>query len=135
MRTARTFLMTAGFLALMLVMTALGSGPNAPEEYAIRKLVAGGSVPRTENAIIWPTTSQQPSSGKEVPGSERAVDQTIRVVVSDSADLASEYGTFKMSSRSSNGTTRTTEGAYLRVWQKVAGQWKLATEFRRPYGQ
>jgi hypothetical protein len=126
MRIALTSVVTAGFLALMLAVSTSGSGPNGPEEFAIRKLLAGGgSVPRTENGISWPAAYPRPSVGRE-PGAERTIDSPVRFVFADSADLAYEYGTFQLPSGN-------TEGAYLRVWQKVAGQWRLTAELKRPY--
>lgn len=58
---------------------------------------------------------------------------TSRVVVSESADLAFEYGRWR---RIGSGEDYDVPvGAYVRVWQKIDGGWKIAATSFRAYDQ
>lgn len=56
-----------------------------------------------------------------------------RIEVSQSADMAYEYSTFSVSYDDDRGHTQAS-GAFLRVWKKDGGMWKIAAQIQRPYG-
>jgi hypothetical protein len=129
-----------------------GAGSNATEEAAIRKIIAaeneGHPVPHTADQIFWSGPYQRPVIWPEkptpastaiapiearVPGGSRGTKVPVRIVVADSRDLAYEYETTALNIRMKDGTTRNAESAALRVWQKEAGEWKIAAEFSAPH--
>ena len=57
---------------------------------------------------------------------------TQRLVAAQSGDLAYEYGTSQMSWDTAEGKHVDMEAVWLRVWQKVDGEWEVAVFFGRP---
>ena len=55
-----------------------------------------------------------------------------RLVVSQSGDLAYDFGNFQMSYDTPEKKHVSFEGSYLRVWRKVGGEWKIDAFFNRP---
>ena len=54
------------------------------------------------------------------------------VKFSDDGMMAYDYGTYTMTVAPPGGKTATENGAYLNVWRKVGGEWKLAAEMSTP---
>ena len=59
-------------------------------------------------------------------------DEIVRLVVSQSDDMAEEFGNFTMSYDESNKKHISFDGSYLRVWRKVNGEWLADAFFARP---
>ena len=59
-------------------------------------------------------------------------DETVRLVVSQSADMAEEFGNFTMSYDEPNKGHVSFNGSYLRIWRKVSGEWLADAFFARP---
>jgi uncharacterized protein (TIGR02246 family) len=51
-----------------------------------------------------------------------------KVVVSGSRDLAYEIGTFQLTANDAQGKPSTSNGKFVVVWQKRAGQWKVVAD-------
>jgi ketosteroid isomerase-like protein len=98
--------------------------------------------------IAWSGAYQRPVIGQErpvaatsaqIPVADRASTKSIytpvRIVVSDSGDLAYEYATGVVTTTMKDGSTRKIETASIRVWQKDQGEWKVAVDFAAPYRQ
>jgi uncharacterized protein (TIGR02246 family) len=56
--------------------------------------------------------------------------QTIKF--SNDGSMAYDHGTFTMTTTPPGGKPSTETGAYVNVWRKVGGQWKLAAEISSP---
>jgi len=132
---------------------ASAAGANSTEEAAIRKAIAaigGGSTGATlPDEIVWtgaykkpfikgvdkpePTTGQIDSLDDRVPGSTKAKIEPIRIVIADSHDLAYEYSKYTLNFDRKSGEHISLDAARLVVWQKQAGDWKIAAEFMHPY--
>ncbi|MEO5903031.1 MAG: nuclear transport factor 2 family protein [Gemmatimonadaceae bacterium] len=54
------------------------------------------------------------------------------VKFSDDGSLAYDYGTYQMTVQPPGGKADNVSGAFLNVWRKVDGQWKLAAEMSTP---
>lgn len=54
------------------------------------------------------------------------------VKFSNDGSMAYDYGTFTMTTTPPGGKPSTETGAYLNVWRKESGQWKLAAEANSP---
>lgn len=54
------------------------------------------------------------------------------VKFSDDGKMAYDYGTYSMTVTPPGGKPMKDNGAYLNVWRKVDGQWKLAAEMSTP---
>jgi hypothetical protein len=135
--------------AILFVSMLRGAGSNAAEEVAIRKIIASapsGRLAYVADVIEWSGATLRPVVGKDqpafspgagsvpnrVPGSTKATDSPIRIVVADSRDLAYEYGKGTVEYDLKGGKPVKFETGYLRVWQKQAGAWKVAAQFTRP---
>src|SRR5262249_41079543 len=59
-------------------------------------------------------------------------DEIVRLVVSQSADMAEEFGNFTMSYDDPNKKHISFNGSYLRIWRKVNGEWLADAFFARP---
>jgi len=125
-----------------------GAGTNAAEEAAIRQIIAGGKRPAlTADSIFWSGAYKRPVIGAEkpvpydgplgvanrVPGSQRTKTDVIRLVVSESGDMAYEYSKGTLEYDIKSGAHIKFDTGALTVWQKEDGQWKIAAQFVRPY--
>jgi ketosteroid isomerase-like protein len=143
--------------AIALALLMIGTGPAhgqtlSADEKTLREIVgrvnAGERVPAliTSDTVFWSGALVKPTVGLAAPqvrpGSsdpnERinstTVGKLVQLVVSSSGDLAYEYSTFKSSwVRGDNNQKVELEGAVLRTWRKIDGQWTIGAEFRRPY--
>jgi ketosteroid isomerase-like protein len=147
----------AAILAGVFAIGLSGAGNNPAEEATIRKLItaadttggiAGTSLP---DAIFWSGAYKKPMIGSidkgqagtdegsisdRVPGSQKIKTEPIRIVVSDSHDLAYEYSKYTLEfTTKKSGKHYSFDGGVLRVWQKQGGQWKQAAMFARPYDE
>ncbi len=59
-------------------------------------------------------------------------DEIVRLVVSQSADMAEEFGNFEMSYDEPNKKHISFNGSYLRIWRKINGEWLVDAFFARP---
>ena len=132
--------------------TTFAQNPSADEK-AIRDIVAkmdaGERIPgglALPDSVGWSGATVKPVVGNEKPqfrpGSsagggrtnEMRATQIVQLHIAASGDVAYDHGTFKSSwVRTDNKQKIELEGAYLRVWRKVAGSWKIAATFQRPY--
>jgi len=148
MQTARRTFIAATFVASVFTLHA--AGPNAVDEAAIRKQVAltdekGDEAAYLPDTVWWSNPFKKPQIGKSnpedrihpkgdvVPGSLKITTKPARIVISDSKDLAYEYSTYNLVSDTKDGRHIDINGALLRVWQKVGGEWKTASTFSRSY--
>jgi ketosteroid isomerase-like protein len=133
-------------------VTAAVQSPSADEK-AIRDLIAKRNAGEltlndaTTDVAWWSGAMVKPTVGAETPqfrpgssagGNGRtnttSRDQVVQLHVAASGDLAYEYSTFHSSwVRKDDQRKIEIDGAVLRTWRKVGGQWKIAAEFRRPY--
>lgn len=140
---------TATRLLLALFMTAFSitAALAQSDEQQIRNLIKtendGGGAPKvTDDAFYWPGIIDNPVVGKQNweakskelrqarPGTKfNRVPE--RLVVSESKDLAYEYGYQTTSWDKAEGGRAETKGYYLRVWRKVNGEWLLEGFFAR----
>jgi hypothetical protein len=129
-----------------------GAGTNAVDEASIRKLIAdndkAGSarMPSLSNHIFWSGAYKRPivdmekgeltredAAENRINGSEKSKTNPIRIVVSDSRDMAYEYSKDILEYDLKNGKHMSFTLGLLRVWQKQGGEWKEAAVFSRPY--
>jgi hypothetical protein len=150
-------------IAVGLAGSLFAAGNDPAEETALRKQIAAydataatatpgnySAALHAPDAIMWSgaykkpfmlnqTEPRQPRGGEgaiadRVPGSQKGISKSVRIVIADSKDLAYEYSTFtRQYTTKSSGKTIKFEGATLRVWQKKDGVWKVAAVFARPY--
>jgi ketosteroid isomerase-like protein len=69
---------------------------------------------------------------KKARPNEKMKSDIQRLVISQSGDLAYEYGDFNVSFDSKNKKRTGFSGSYLRVWRKVNGEWLVDAFFARP---
>lgn len=60
----------------------------------------------------------------------RILSNTVKI--SDDGNMAYDHGTYTMTVTQPGGKPTKYDGAYLNVWRKVDGQWKLAAEMSTP---
>jgi len=124
---------------------------HAADEAAIRALIAqqdaGKQPPRMNKFVFWSGAYQrpvmdgeQPTPRKPEPGRPGAIEERVpnsqkirtivrRIVVSEAGDMAYEYSDATLSVVLKSGGQATIPTSTLRVWQKDAGQWKVAAFF------
>src|SRR5262245_46370432 len=78
------------------------------------------------------TTQPVPAVLQEERRNEKVMSEIVRLVVAEAGDLAYDFGNFTLAYDTSEGRHISFEGACLRVWQKVQGEWLVAACFRRP---
>jgi ketosteroid isomerase-like protein len=115
------------------------------EEAAIRALIAKGTVPRTDDGIVWTGAVKRPTVGSQrgepfadaqldKRKNQKSTSKVDRVEVAASGDMAWEfsYGTLEYDLDESPVRHVSFETARLAVWKKVNGQWEVAASFQRP---
>ncbi len=117
------------------------------EEAAIRNLIAHpDQIKTTNDAILWSGAEPRPSVGSQrtPPFTEaqvekrrnvkRSVAEIKRIDIASSGDLAYEYatGTLDFDLDVTPPRHRTIQRAWLSVWKKVNGEWRIAAQFSRP---
>jgi ketosteroid isomerase-like protein len=153
MKTRQTLAALAIALLAGAPSTALrAAGSNADDEAAIRKQIAaydaGGSrAIFLPDRVFWSGAYKRPVVGSEpgepfdgqggigsrVPNSQKSKTEVIRIVVSDSRDLAYEYSKSTLEFDLKSGSHVSMQTGLLRVWQKQNGDWKIAAFFTHPY--
>ena len=58
--------------------------------------------------------------------------EVVRLVISQSGDMAEEFGNFTHSFDQPNKKHISFDGSYLRVWRKINGEWLEDAFFARP---
>ena len=132
-------------LFLLMGVPSLRAADSKIEEAAIRALITSGQVKPTDYAILWSGAFKRPTvgpeKGEEFPGHEQSKRSNLksttdvqRIEVAASGDLAYEfsYGTAEFDLAGPPSQHVAFKGAYLRVWKKVNGEWKIAAAFVRP---
>ncbi|MFN7117690.1 MAG: YybH family protein [Saprospiraceae bacterium] len=135
------------FLALLTTVLCATATLAQNDEQQIRNLIKtendGGGAPKVTNDVFyWPGIIDSPVVGKqnwEAKSKElrQARPNTKfnrvpeRLVVSESKDLAYEYGYQTTGWDKPEGGRAETKGYYLRVWRKVNGEWLLEGFFAR----
>ena len=117
------------------------------DEAQIRALIAqrndGKPVPMLPDRIAWLGAFQKPIVGDDAPvlrtherGLENRVPNTQkntttirRIVISEAGDMAYEFSDGTIDFDLKDGTHISSPNSTLRVWQKQAGQWKIAAMF------
>jgi ketosteroid isomerase-like protein len=144
---------------IRLLMLAIAVGFTVPvfaqdrsaDEKALRELIVkldaqNQAEPIAPDAVRW-TGAQvrpyvqgqraEPRPGLAV-GAERVNQKQTykveRLKIAPSGDMAYEYSNFVLTyDRKDTGRSERFEGALLRVWEKVKGQWRVAAWFQQPY--
>ena len=87
-----------------------------------------GAYPRP---LIGRAAHEQAQSSRRM--ANRSVkDEVVRLAVSQSGDMAEEFGNFTLSFDNPDKTHTSFNGSYLRVWRKTDGEWKVDAFFARP---
>ena len=141
--------------ALLLTIAIVGyAAANSPndDETTLRKLIQAGDsgkrLPLTDDTVFAiGRTLPKPIAGiKQVEAFQNERDKQMakdrpnssqrshieRLDIAKSGDLAYEYSEFTIVYDKSANERTGFDGARLRVWKKVSGQWKIAAQFSRP---
>jgi ketosteroid isomerase-like protein len=141
---------------LVAVMTVAGSRPltaqttsptsSQSDEQVLRDLIRQENegkdiIKYTEDSIFVSGAYPRPLMGRaaheQAQSSRRLTnrsvkDEVVRLVVSQSGDMAEEFGNFTLSFDNPDKTHTSFNGSYLRVWRKTDGEWKVDAFFARP---
>ena len=142
------------FFAATLILAGIGSvtaqittaAPSRSDEQILRDLIRqeneGKKVIKfTEDCIFVSGLYPRPLIGRgaqEKAKSNRGreirsiKDEVVRLFISESADMAEEFGNFTMSYDEPGKTRTSFSGSYLRVWRKTDGEWRVDAFFARP---
>src|SRR6185436_4943496 len=149
--------MVLSFLMAVLVVAGSGSAvaqvaaSTSADEQALRELIqqenqgkdvikytddsifVSGAFPRP---IIGRQQSEAAQPRREEIATHRPNQSTKRevqrLVVSQSGDMAYEFGDFTISFDAPDKNRTSFNGSYLRVWRKINGEWKVDAFFARP---
>jgi ketosteroid isomerase-like protein len=95
-----------------------------------------GAYPRP---LIGRAAQEQAHSSKSMANrsvkerrNSRHTTEVVRLAVSQSGDMAEEFGNFTLSFDNPDKTHTSFNGSYLRVWRKTDGEWKVDAFFARP---
>jgi len=116
------------------------------DEQLLRKLIREDNegknvIKRTEDSIFVSGAFPHPMIGhavEEALGSrkdrsnESRKGEVVRLVISQSGDMAEEFGNFTLSFDQPDKTHISFDGSYLRVWHKIRGEWLEDAYFARP---
>lgn len=130
--------------------TTAGS-TSKTDEQTIRDLVAQENegkrvIQYTDDRIFVSGAYPQPMIGKEMSAENQQADNKLktgrrnfkstnrieRIVVSQSGDMAYEFGYGNLSYDTPENKHVSFENSYLQVWRKLQGQWKAEVMFARP---
>ena len=98
-------------------------------------------IKRTEDSVFVSGAFPHPMIGhavEEVLGSrkdrsnESRKGEVVRLVISQSGDMAEEFGNFTLSFDQPDKKHISFDGSYLRVWRKINGEWLEDAFFARP---
>jgi ketosteroid isomerase-like protein len=131
------------------LFAATGVAQSSAAEQAIRAQIEmrdkrQNAPIATKDGVFWsgayskPQFIGRPANPTEAvaaPGRKNVVGKTQvqRIVVATGGDMAYEYSTFTLSFDDDTGHSDLA-GAVLCVWQLSGSEWRVAAEFRRPYG-
>jgi ketosteroid isomerase-like protein len=138
-----------------VILIAFGSpaaiaqtGANSTsDEQLLRKLIREDNegknvIKRTEDSVFVSGAFPRPMIGRVaqeaggLPPRDRSnvsrKSDVVRLVVSQSGDMAEEFGNFTMSFDQPDKTHISFDGSYLRVWRKINGEWLEDAFFARP---
>src|SRR5882724_2786881 len=116
------------------------------DEQLLRKLIQEDNegknvIKRTEDSIFVSGAYPRPMVGhaaQEALGSskdrsnESRKGEVVRLVISQSGDMAEEFGNFTLSFDQPDKKHISFDGSYLRVWRKINGEWLEDAFFARP---
>ena len=116
------------------------------DEQRLRKLIREDNegknvIKRTEDSIFVSGAFPHPMIGhavEEALGSrndrsnESRKGEVVRLVISQSGDMAEEFGNFTLSFDQPDKKHISFDGSYLRVWRKINGEWLEDAFFARP---
>jgi ketosteroid isomerase-like protein len=116
------------------------------DEQLLRKLIREDNegknvIKRTEDSIFVSGAFPHPMIGhavEEALGSrkdrsnESRKGEVVRLVISQSGDMAEEFGNFTLSFDQPDKKHISFDGSYLRVWRKINGEWVEDAFFARP---
>ena len=116
------------------------------DEQLLRKLIREDNegknvIKRTEDSIFVSGSFPHPMIGhavQEALGSrkdrsnESRKCEVVRLVSSQSGDMAEEFGNFRLSFDQRDKKHISFDGSYLRVWRKINGEWLEDAFFARP---
>jgi hypothetical protein len=116
------------------------------DEQLLRKLIQEDNegknvIKRTEDSILVTGAYPRPLIGRAVqeavgPPRDRSnvsrKKEVVRLAISQSGDMAEEFGNFTMSFDKPDKTHISFDGSYLRVWRKIKGEWLEDAFFARP---
>jgi ketosteroid isomerase-like protein len=133
------------FFFLAAPITAMAQKPVCAEQ-TIRDAVQNGTIKYTDDNFFWSGGYDKPIIGKakreeakkkaeaeEPRKNEVSADHPQRIVVSQSGDMAYEYGSGEMSfDEQKTGKHVSFQLGYLRVWKSVDGQCKVAATMVKP---
>jgi ketosteroid isomerase-like protein len=134
-------------LALLTTVLCTNAAFAQTDEDKLRnaiKIVNEGTPAKvTDDVIVWAGVSEQPTVGKQAWEATRQGIVTARpnlklnrtterLVISESKDLAYEYGKHVSSwDKPEGGGRDSNAGYYLRIWRKVDGEWLEEAFFAR----
>ena len=116
------------------------------DEQLLRKLIREDNegknvIKRTEDSIFVSGAYRRPMIGRaarKAEGSpkdrlnESRKGELVRLVISQSGDMAEEFGNFTLSFDQPDKKHISFDGSYLRVWRKINGEWLEDAFFARP---
>lgn len=116
------------------------------DEQLLRKLIQDNNegknvIKRTADSIYVSGAFPRPMIGhavQEALGSrkdrsnESRKGEVVRLVISQSGDMAEEFGNFTLSFDQPDKKHISFDGSYLRVWRKINGEWLEDAFFARP---
>jgi hypothetical protein len=116
------------------------------DEQLLRKLIREDNegknvIKRTEDSIFVSGAFPHPMIGhavEEALGSrkdrsnESRNGEVVRLVISQSRDMAEEFGNFTLSFDQPDKKRISFDGSYLRVWRKINGEWLEDAFLARP---
>jgi hypothetical protein len=146
-----------GVFSFMTVSGLHAADMKTADEAAVRKQIEAydnrkpgeGSTMALPDQVFWSGAYKRPVIRPEnptprtgnrgienrVPGSQKSKTVPIRIVISDSGDLAYEYSKSTLEFDLKSGGHTVLETGTLRVWQKRDGQWKSAAHFNFAYDE
>jgi ketosteroid isomerase-like protein len=137
------------FAFVMVALSAAFGQTTQSDEQRIRNIVQRadtdeGAIKYTENRIFVSGLYPRPIIGKRNEEEEKIYasaretrknpelkTEIARLVVSESKDMAYEFGKRAMSWDNKDGKRTGFESSYLRVWRKIKGEWLVEVIFAR----
>lgn len=100
-------------------------------------------IPFTPNYILVTGINPRPVIGvvqhqakkggaKQLKGEPKNKKTILRLTVSNTGDIANEYGIYSNTASSGTVIGQASTGSYLRTWKKVSGRWMIDIIFSGP---